>query len=194
MSPSSYQTRCPTWLWPSWMMLTSKGRLPAMRPLRMDGILQPPLRNPHCNHIWSHVHRVRMVFFMRLLRKIHGICRFVCDHVNDVNRILQWFKKAGGTFSSWKMDLCIPEVVAIGHKCTYEGHYPEDQKVQKILDWPACTSPTEIPGCMWHFQDLGQGLCEMCKTTGCFDEEGCGVHVGSGTRGGYGGSQASYCY
>ena len=53
---------------------------------------------------------------------------------------------AGWTFSGWKMDLCIPEVVAIGHKCTYEGCYPEDQKVQNILDWPACTSLTEVHG------------------------------------------------
>jgi len=34
------------------------------------------------------------------------------------------------------MDICIPEVVAIGHCCTYEGHYPKDHKVQKIMDWP----------------------------------------------------------
>src|SRR5882724_3383504 len=47
-----------------------KGHLPTRRPLRTDGILQLPLRNPHHNHIWSHVHRVRMVSFMRLLQKI----------------------------------------------------------------------------------------------------------------------------
>jgi len=34
------------------------------------------------------------------------------------------------------MDICVPEVVAVGHHCTYEGHYPEDHKVQKIIDWP----------------------------------------------------------
>jgi len=44
------------------------------------------------------------------------------------------------------MDLFIPEVVAVGHKCTYGGHYHEDQKVQKILDWPACTSLTDVHG------------------------------------------------
>src|SRR5882724_4298668 len=75
-----------------------------------------------------------------------GICHFVGDHVNDVNRILQHLKKAGGTFSGWKMDLCIPEVVSIGHKCTYGGRYPEDQKVQNVLDWLACTSLTEVCG------------------------------------------------
>ena len=75
-----------------------------------------------------------------------GIHHFVCDHINDVNRILQQFKNSRGTFSGWKMDLCIPEVVAVSHKCTYGGHYPEDQKVQKILDWLDCTSLTEIHG------------------------------------------------
>ena len=49
-------------------------------------------------------------------------------------------------FSSWKMDLCVPEVVVVGHKCTYSGQYPEDQKVQKIQDWPNCTTLTEVRG------------------------------------------------
>jgi len=44
------------------------------------------------------------------------------------------------------MDLCIPEVVTVSHKCTYGGCYPEDQKVQKILDWLHCTSLTEVCG------------------------------------------------
>jgi len=62
-----------------------------------------------------------------------GIRQFVWEHLNDVNRVLQQVKKAGGTFSGLKMDVFIPEVVAVGHRCTYEGHYPEDRKVQKIL-------------------------------------------------------------
>ena len=44
------------------------------------------------------------------------------------------------------MDLCIPEVVTIGHKCTYGGCYTEDQKVQKIFDWLGCTTLTEVCG------------------------------------------------
>ena len=43
------------------------------------------------------------------------------------------------------MDVCgFPEVVAVGHHCTYEGHYLEDQKVQKILDWPDCNTLTKV--------------------------------------------------
>jgi len=84
--------------------------------------------------------------FYEVTAENSGIHHFIQDHINDINRILQQFKKAGGTFSRWKMDLCIPEVVAVGHKFTYGGCYPEDQKVQKILDWPDCTSLTEVHG------------------------------------------------
>jgi len=74
-----------------------------------------------------------------------GICRFVWEHLNDVNCVLQHVKKAGGTFSGWKMDVCVPEVVVVGYHCTYEGRYPEDRKVQKILDWPDCNTLMEVP-------------------------------------------------
>src|SRR5882724_67040 len=43
--------------------------------------------------------------FYEVTAENSGICCFVRDHVNDVNRIIQRFKKAGGTFSGWKMDL-----------------------------------------------------------------------------------------
>ena len=49
-------------------------------------------------------------------------------------------------FSGWKMDICVPEVVAVGHRCTYKGHYPEDRKVEKIIDWPDCNTLTEVQG------------------------------------------------
>ena len=63
-----------------------------------------------------------------------GIHRFAWEHLNNINHVLQDVKKVEGTFSGWKMDICVPEVVAVGHRCTYEGHYPEDRKVQKIID------------------------------------------------------------
>jgi len=73
-----------------------------------------------------------------------GIHQFVWEHLNDVNHVLQHIKKARGTFSGWKMDICVPEVVAVGHRCIYEGRYPEDWKVQKILDWPDCNTLMEV--------------------------------------------------
>src|SRR5882724_3405541 len=75
-----------------------------------------------------------------------GIRQFTWEHLNDVNCVLQHVKKAGGMFTGWKMDICVPEVVAVGHRCTYEGRYPKDHKVQKIIDWPDCNTLTEVQG------------------------------------------------
>jgi len=72
------------------------------------------------------------------------IHQFTWEHLNDINCVLQCVKKAGGTFLGCKMDIYVPEVVAIGHHCTYEGHYPEDSKVQKIVDWPDCNALMEV--------------------------------------------------
>jgi len=44
------------------------------------------------------------------------------------------------------MDTCVPEVVAVGHHCTYEGHYSEDNKVQSIMDWLECNTLTKVRG------------------------------------------------
>ena len=81
-------------------------------------------------------------WFYEVLGNNLAIHRFVWEHVHDVNRVLQHVKKAGGMFSGWAMEICVLEVVAVGDKCTYEGHYPEDSKVQKIQDWLDCTSLT----------------------------------------------------
>ena len=39
-----------------------------------------------------------------------GIHQFIWKHLNNVNCVLQHIKKAGGTFSGWKMDVCIPKL------------------------------------------------------------------------------------
>ena len=38
----------------------------------------------------------------------------------------------------------VPEVVILGHKCTYEGRVPDDSKVAKICDWPPYKNVTNI--------------------------------------------------
>ena len=54
--------------------------------------------------------------FYEVLGDNPAIRRFVWEHVHDMNRVLQRIKKAGSMFSGWKMEICVPEVVAIGHK------------------------------------------------------------------------------
>src|SRR5882724_7837735 len=92
-----------------------------------------------------------------------GICQFAWEHLNNINCVLQHVKKVGGMFSGWKMDICVPEVMAIGHNCTYEKFYPEDCKVSEDYRLARLQYPNgglRFPRCMWHHPNLGQGFCE----------------------------------
>lgn len=72
-----------------------------------------------------------------------GVRRFVFEHVQDLNVILQ---KYGGTFSGKKLQITVEEAVIVGHKCSYRGREPDDEKVQKIRDWPDCETVTDVRG------------------------------------------------
>jgi hypothetical protein len=50
-----------------------------------------------------------------------GIRRFIWKHAQDVHRIMHQIKCAGATFSSKKTQICQPEVVIVGQKCSAEG-------------------------------------------------------------------------
>jgi transposase InsO family protein len=75
-----------------------------------------------------------------------GIRRFVWEHFLDVNRILHRLAHAGVTVSAKKLFLGVPSVTIVGHKCTYEGRIPEDDRVAKIKNWPRPTNLTEVRG------------------------------------------------
>lgn len=53
---------------------------------------------------------------------------------------------ASATFSPKKTQVCQPEVVIVGQKCTPEGRLPEDAKVEKIRKWPMLTTVKEVRG------------------------------------------------
>lgn len=75
-----------------------------------------------------------------------GIRRFVWEHFNTVNRLLQRIKYVGGTFSGKKLEICVPTVVILGQRCTYEGRVPHEAKTQKITDWPVPDNLTSVRG------------------------------------------------
>jgi hypothetical protein len=75
-----------------------------------------------------------------------GIRRFIWEHLIVVNRILQRLENVGATVSAKKFVLATPNAVIIGHKCTFEGCIPHETKVQKIQDWPECTTVTHVQG------------------------------------------------
>ena len=76
-----------------------------------------------------------------------GIRRFIWEHLENVNRVIQRIEHAGGTFSGIKSHICVESAIVIGHKCTIEGRLLNESPVQKIVDWPICQILTEV----WEF-------------------------------------------
>lgn len=75
-----------------------------------------------------------------------GIRRFIWEHAVDVNRCMHRIKQAGATFSATKTQICRPEVLILGQKCTPEGRRPDDAKIEKILKWPLPKDVSQVRG------------------------------------------------
>jgi hypothetical protein len=73
-----------------------------------------------------------------------GIHRFVWEHFQNLNRIVQHMKYCGGTFSGYKTILCAPEITVLGHRCTYEGRLPDTERVAKIINWGPCENLSDV--------------------------------------------------
>jgi hypothetical protein len=73
-----------------------------------------------------------------------GIRRFVWEHFQNVNRVVQRMKYCGGTFSGYKTILCAEEITVVGHRCTIYGRLPETDRVGVIDRWPALANLTEV--------------------------------------------------
>ena len=61
-----------------------------------------------------------------------------------MHRVIQCMKYAGDTFAGMKAFLCCLETTVVGHRCTYEGHRPEEKMVNVIMAWPACKDKTDV--------------------------------------------------
>ena len=73
-----------------------------------------------------------------------GIRRFIWEHMNDVHRVIHRLGHAGATVSAKKIFVAVPEVIILGHKCTYEGRVPDDSKVAKVRTWLPCKTITDV--------------------------------------------------
>lgn len=109
------------------------------------------------------------------LKENQGIRRFIWEHAKDVHRIMHRVGHAGGTFSPKKTQICRPEVVIVGQKCTPEGRLPDDQKIEKIKNWPPLTTKTEVRGFLglcgtvriWikNYSAIARPLTELTRAT-----------------------------
>src|SRR5271156_205347 len=73
-----------------------------------------------------------------------GIRRFVWEHFQNLNRVVQRMKYCRGTFSGPKTTLCAKEITVVGHRCTYDGRLPETDRVGVIKRWTACQNITDV--------------------------------------------------
>ena len=73
-----------------------------------------------------------------------GIRRFVWEHMQNVNRILQRMKYCGGTFSGKKTLVCSEAIVVVGHKCDYDGRKPVDSSIEPIMSWNTCGNIRDV--------------------------------------------------
>jgi hypothetical protein len=73
-----------------------------------------------------------------------GIRRFVWEHFQNVNRIIQRTKYCGGTYSGFKSTLCAEEIVAVGHRCTPQGRLPDPKYIDKISNWGPCKNLSDV--------------------------------------------------
>lgn len=80
------------------------------------------------------------------LKENKGIRRFIWEHALDINRVMHRVKRSGATFSPKKTQICLPEVLIVGQRCTPEGRLPDDEKVSKILNWPPLSTPKQARG------------------------------------------------
>ncbi|KXN84079.1 Pol polyprotein, partial [Leucoagaricus sp. SymC.cos] len=75
-----------------------------------------------------------------------NIQRFIWEHAVDLNRVLHHLVHAGATVSAKKLQLCQPEIIIVGRKCTYEGQEPDAGTVEKVMKWPECHNVSEVRG------------------------------------------------
>jgi hypothetical protein len=73
-----------------------------------------------------------------------GIRRFVWEHFQNLNRVIQRMKYCGGTFSGYKAFLCTREITVLGHRCTPEGRLPDTKRVEAISKWKNCANLSEV--------------------------------------------------
>ncbi|KAI0054531.1 hypothetical protein BV25DRAFT_1771307, partial [Artomyces pyxidatus] len=73
-----------------------------------------------------------------------GVRRFIFEHFENLNRVVQRMKYSGGTFSGFKSLLVAEEIIVVGHRCTYQGRLPDESRIEKILNWGPCKDISDV--------------------------------------------------
>jgi hypothetical protein len=73
-----------------------------------------------------------------------GIHRFVWEHFQGLNHVIQCTKYCGGMFSGPKTVLCAEEIMVVGHWCTPLGRLLDTSCIDKIAKWGPCKDISEV--------------------------------------------------
>ena len=73
-----------------------------------------------------------------------GIRRFVWEHFQNLNRVVQRIKYCGGTLSGPKSILCADSFAVVGHICSWAGRRPDTDRIGVIMRWPPLKDPSEV--------------------------------------------------
>src|ERR1700753_1524639 len=95
-----------------------------------------------------------------------GIRRFIWEHFQNINRVVQRIKYCHGTLSGAQSIVWADEFHVVGHLCSYEGRRPDTDRVGVILRWGA---PTNVSGVRAFLGTIGvmrmfiQGFSDLAR-------------------------------
>jgi hypothetical protein len=100
-----------------------------------------------------------------------GIRRFIWEHFQNVNRVVQHMKYSGGTFSGFKVILCAQEFSIVGHRCTPCGRITDDSFIAKISVWGPCRDLSDVRAflgtvgvlCIFNFSHRAHALTMLTR-------------------------------
>ena len=72
-----------------------------------------------------------------------GVCRFVLEHIQAIDRTLADLERAGLTIAGAKSQFCMPGIKIVGFICDEHGRHPDSSKIVKIIKWPLPVNATE---------------------------------------------------
>src|SRR6202453_1537179 len=70
-------------------------------------------------------------------------------------------KYCGGTFSGPKLFLCVPEIIVLGHRCTYEGRLPDESCIIAIQKWGPCGNLSEFHTFFGNISVVFSFICDV---------------------------------
>ncbi|THH15836.1 hypothetical protein EW146_g4706 [Bondarzewia mesenterica] len=82
------------------------------------------------------------------------IRRFIWEHFQSLNHVVQRMKYSGGTFSSHKVILYSPKITVVSHHCTPHGRLPEEPHVEKIINWGPCCNLSDVCAFLKTISDI----------------------------------------